>query len=130
MKSLRRMQKLWPRSGRLMFATTSALLVAGCGGGSNLPASVSGGEAKLIPHVEHAACGQTSYDQAILDKTVEAGVVAGHPRPLPRECPYEPVDIFAAPSGGKVEPVPVPRAKPEPPKKGKVRRVIDKWRGV
>lgn len=93
---------------------------------------MSGGEARAIQKVEHEACGQTTYDQTILDNVVEASVVAGHPRPLPRACPYEPVDVFARPVAGAVTPVPavvpLPEARPAPPKKGFVKRLREKVR--
>lgn len=133
MASLTRMPISSLRSKAAMRTASVALLammLAACASsGDKQPASVTG-LATALPPIEHEACGQTAYDQAILDRVVETAALAGHPRPQPRQCPYEPVsDVFARPKSGPITPTSVPVAAATPAKKkGIVQRLREKVR--
>lgn len=96
-KPSRTMRSLW-----ILFAAVS---LAGCAT-SSLPASVAGGECKIIPRAEYEVVGKTQYDQDFADATVVAGQSCGYPLPKPRP------PSFDEPSRGSAVPtaqLPAPR---------------------
>lgn len=101
------------RALRLLTMLTSALLLAGCG--TLRPASVRGGECRLVATPKYAVLGKTSYDQKWVDRTTES-IVAGcrQPRPKPRPAALD-------------KPVTTPVALPPQQPAGKPPKPKRKW---
>jgi hypothetical protein len=102
----------------LAMLTLTALIVTGCAG-SNLPASVSGGECRVFVAAAHEMIGKTRYDQEWIDQTIESGVAAcGWPRPKARPKNWDDVRSYAK----EVAAAPVQQ------RRGVIQRIKDKFK--
>jgi hypothetical protein len=136
-----RKQSLLLRLGAML---SISVAIAGCAG-TNLPASVAGGECRVFERPEYVVKGARRYDQNWIDGNIEAGVGAcGWKRPAARPASVDATDTIppppapqvsrarrvmnalrhpiksykahrAAKKAGSVAPAPVPVARPVPP---------------